>query len=81
VLPVTGLTFLGIGAGASRKKRWLLALLGMLPFALASFQLACSSGSGSATPLTGTPAGTYAIAITGTSGSAAHASRATLVVQ
>jgi hypothetical protein len=81
MLPIPGLMFLGLGMGAGRRRMWVIAVFCLLAFALAGFQLACSSGSGTTTPPTGTPAGTYAITLTGTSGSASHATRLTLVVQ
>src|SRR5215469_3570838 len=81
MLPIPGLTFLGLGMGAGRRRIWVIAVFCLLAFALAGFQLACSSGSGTTTPPTGTPAGTYVITLTGTSGSASHATSLTLVVQ
>lgn len=81
LLPIGGLTILGMGVGASRRRKFGIAIFGMVVFALIGFQLACSGSSGSTTPPAGTPAGTYAITLTGTSGSASHASRLTLVVQ
>jgi hypothetical protein len=81
VLPIGGLTFLGFSVGTTRRRRWIVGIFVVLVVGLAGFQLACSSGSGTTTPPTGTPAGTYPITVTGTSGSAAHAVRMTLVVQ
>jgi len=81
VLPIPGLTFLGLGIGTGRRRKWVIAVCCLAVFALAGFQLACGGGSGTTTPPTGTPAGTYAITLTGTSGTASHASSMTLVVQ
>jgi hypothetical protein len=80
-LPIGGLTFLGLGIATTRRRRWLIGIFVVLVFGLAGLQLACSSGSGTTTPPSGTPAGTYPITLTGTSGSASHAVRMTLVVQ
>jgi uncharacterized repeat protein (TIGR01451 family) len=81
ILPITGLTFLGLGLGTARRRRWLIGIFAVLVFGLAGLQLACSGSSGGTTPPAGTPAGTYPITLTGTSGSASHAVRMTLVVQ
>jgi uncharacterized repeat protein (TIGR01451 family) len=81
MLPIGGLTFLGFGIGTTRRRRWLIAIFAVLVLGMAGFQLACSSGSGATTPPPGTPAGTYPITLTGTSGSASHAVRMNLVVQ
>jgi hypothetical protein len=81
VLPIPGLTLLGFGIGGGRRRMWVIAVFCLLVFALAGFQVACSSGSGTTTPPAGTPAGTYAITLTGTSGAASHATSLTLVVQ
>ena len=56
-------------------------LFGVLAVGLL-FQVACGGGA-KATPTVnpGTPAGTYAITVTGTSGSASHGTTVTLVVQ
>lgn len=81
ILPIGGLTFLGLGVGSTRRRRWFIGSFVVLVFVLAGLQLACSSGSGTTTPPTGTPAGTYPITVTGTSGSASHGVRMTLVVQ
>jgi hypothetical protein len=51
---------------------------------LAGFQLACGGGGGSSAPPAvsqRTPAGTFTITVTGTSGSAVRTTTATLVVQ
>ena len=81
LLPIGGLTFLGIGVGASRRRKLGIAIFGVVVFGLIGLQMACSGSSGAATPPAGTPAGTYAVTLTGTSGSASHATRMTLVVQ
>ncbi|HEX8814694.1 MAG TPA: hypothetical protein VF753_04260, partial [Terriglobales bacterium] len=81
-LPVSGLALLGVGV--SGKKSWkfrvLLGLLFVLLFSATIFLPACSSGS-SVTTTTGTPAGTYAVTVSATTGSAVRNEVVTLIVQ
>ena len=79
-LPVSGLALLGVGMGASRKRRLLMGLLLAGFFSLILFQPACSSRQPISTT-TGTPAGTYVVTVTATSGSATRNATVTLVVQ
>jgi uncharacterized repeat protein (TIGR01451 family) len=79
-LPVGGLSLLGLGVGAGhRRRRWLAgALLGLVAGILL-LQPACGSSS-TPTPSGGTPAGTYTITITGSSGSVSHNTTVQLIV-
>jgi hypothetical protein len=79
-LPVSGLALLGVGIGGSRKRRWLMAILLVGFFSLILFQPACSSSQQVSTT-TGTPAGTYVVTVTATSGSATRNAVVTLIVQ
>jgi uncharacterized repeat protein (TIGR01451 family) len=69
--PISGLALLGVGFGGKSKKHRLLALLLAGFIGLIVFQAACSS-SKSTNITTGTPAGTYPLTITSTSGSASR---------
>jgi uncharacterized repeat protein (TIGR01451 family) len=78
-LPVAGLSLLGLGVGFKRR-RWIAGtLLGLLT-GLILLQVACGSSSSNSGTSGGTPAGTYLVTITGTSGSASHNTRVTLIV-
>ena len=82
LFPISGLALLGAGVGSrkSRRRRVLMtALLGCF-FALVVFQMGCSSSSTTSTT-TGTPAGTYNLTVTATSGSATRTQQIVLVVQ
>jgi hypothetical protein len=87
LLPVSGLFLLGIGIGnmgigkkMSRKRRGLLGLILGAFLALLLLQAGC--GSSKKIPITtGTPAGTYSITVTATSGSATRTQPIQLVVQ
>ncbi|MBI1741317.1 MAG: SBBP repeat-containing protein [Candidatus Koribacter versatilis] len=81
LLPVGGLSLVGLGLGAGfKRRRWLAGtLLGLLT-ALIVLQAACGNSSTSPTPTGGTPAGTYTITLTGSSGSASHNYQVTLIV-
>jgi hypothetical protein len=78
LLPILGCAFLGIGLapGGRRRRRLLGFLLAGLLAASLTFQVACgggassSGGGGRGTP--GTPAGTYTVTVTGTSGSGTY---------
>jgi hypothetical protein len=80
-LPVGGLSLLGLGVSAGyKRRRWLAgALLGLIA-GIILFQGACGSSSNSTTTTGGTPAGTYTITITGSSGAVSHNTTVTLIV-
>src|SRR5207253_2450204 len=84
-LPVVGLVLLGAGFTSRKKKLWSL-LLSCLLFSGLIFLVACgggtsssSGGGGSGHP--GTPAGTYAVKVSASSGSLTHSTTVTLTVQ
>jgi uncharacterized repeat protein (TIGR01451 family) len=78
---VTGLSLLGLGVGAGfRRRRWLAGMLLGLLAGLILLQSACGNSGSSTPPTGGTPAGTYPVTITGSSGSASHNTRVTLIV-
>ena len=81
-LPVSGLALLGAGIGGrkSRRRRVLMAALLGCFFALVLFQVGCGSSS-TTTTTSGTPAGTYNLTVTATSGSATRTQQIVLVVQ
>ena len=82
-LPVSGLALVGLGMSGtmSRKRR----LLGGLVFAgfvsLMLLQAGCGTSGTTPTPVSGTPAGTYPITITATSGTVPHSATVQLVVK
>jgi hypothetical protein len=81
-LPVGGLALLGAGMGRkkTRRRRWLMGVLVAGFLTLTLFQTNC--GSSAPTPTTtGTPAGTYTLTVSGTSGSVSHTQQISLVVQ
>ena len=79
-LPISGLAVMGVGFGASRKRWLLMVLLVAGFFSLMIFQAGCGSKA-TITTTTGTPAGTYLVTVTATSGSATRNATVTLVVQ
>jgi len=82
-LPVSGVAFFGflIGGKESRRRRWIVGLL-LAGFLIGMFLQAGCSSTTTTTTTTGTPAGTYIVTITATSGSySTPASTVTLVVQ
>jgi hypothetical protein len=71
-LPIGGLSLLGVGIGASRKRRrWLIGLSLFLLAGVLLLQPGCGAGSSAVPTTTGTQAGTYTITITGSAGGAA----------
>jgi uncharacterized repeat protein (TIGR01451 family) len=82
-LPIGGLSLVGLGLGASRKRRrWLLGtILGMIA-GIVLLQAGCgSSGSGTTTSSGGTVAQTYTITINGSAGTgASHSSQVSIRV-
>lgn len=80
-LPIFGFTLAGAGLGSlTRKRRIALGIfLGML-VTLVLFQAGCGH-SGSTTTTSGTPAGTYSVTVTGTSGGATRTTVIQLTVQ
>ena len=81
-LLITGIAFLGIGVGSRLRpgRRVLGGLLFVVVATLVLLQPACSGHSNSSTT-TGTPAGTYTVNVTASSGSFSQTTPITLVVQ
>ena len=81
-LPIGGLSLVGLGVGASRKRRrWLAAAVLCLIAGAMLVQAGCGSSSSSTTSTGGTQAGNYAITITGSSGTGgSHNTQVVLVV-
>lgn len=80
-LPLAGMAFVGIGLKRPRGKGAILGgLLFLVLMTLLLLQPACS-GSSSTTTTTGTPAGTYTVVITATSGTFSQTTPITLTVQ
>jgi hypothetical protein len=81
-LPIGGLTLFGVGFGGkgSRRRQVVGLLLVLAVVGLIAMQPACSHSS-STTINSGTPAGTYAVSVSATSGSYSQTQQMTLVVQ
>jgi hypothetical protein len=82
LFPVSGLALLGVGIGGkkSARRRLLMMVLLVAFFGLVVFQAGCGSSTTTSTT-TGTPAGTYNLTVTATSGSATRTQQIVLVVQ
>jgi hypothetical protein len=71
-LPIGGLSLMGLGVGATRKRRrWLIGAIFGLIAGLIILLPSCGSTSVSANPTGGTLAGTYKITVTGAAGTGA----------
>ncbi len=83
VFPLVGLAAWGIGLAVDgRKKRTLGLVFSCVLFGGLVLQTACSSGSGGGnSKSSGTPAGSYTVTVTGTSGSTQHTTSVKLTVQ
>jgi hypothetical protein len=81
-LPIGGLALFGVGIGGvlNRKRRVAGGLLVLFVLSLIALQPACSHSS-STTISSGTPAGTYAITVSATSGTYSQTQQIQLVVQ
>ncbi len=81
-LPLSGLVLIGacFGGTNSRKRRLMIALFVCGLFGTVFVQVGCGS-SGSTTTVSGTPAGSYNITITATTGAASRSAIITLNVQ
>jgi hypothetical protein len=81
-LPIAGLAFFGVGlrSRVSHKGRVLGGLLFLLLMTVIALQPACG-GHSSTTTTTGTPAGTYTITVSASSGTFSQTTPITLVVQ
>ncbi len=82
-LPIGGLSLVGLGIGAGRKRRrWLVGAVLCLIAGAIVLQSGCGSSSSSVTPTGGTAAGNYVITITGSAGTgASHTAPVTLIVR
>jgi hypothetical protein len=82
LFPIAGLASLGVGIGGkkSRRRRVLMTIVLGGFFSLVVFQAGCSSSTSTSTT-SGTPAGTYNLTVTATSGSATRTQQIVLVVQ
>jgi hypothetical protein len=78
-----GLMFAAVLIGGVRRKKFPLAILLIVLLALALTSVGCGGGSGGGGGQTdpGTPIGTYAVVVTGTSGSTTQTTNVTVVVQ
>ena len=82
VFPILGATLLGVGFTSNGRRKGLVGLMMCcLLIGGLAFQMACGGGSGSSTGAPGTPAGNYAVTLTGSAGSTQHATSVTLTVQ
>jgi uncharacterized repeat protein (TIGR01451 family) len=79
-MPVSGFVLLGVGLSLEKSRRHLTALLLTVFICLIIFQAGCGSSS-SKTITTGTPAGTYPITVSATSGSATRTEQVILIVE
>lgn len=81
-LPIGGLSLVGLGIGAGRKRRrWLAGAVLCLIAGAILLQSGCGSSSSSPTPGGGTQAGTYIVTITGSAGTgSSHNTQVQLVV-
>ena len=83
-LPFAGLGFLGMifMAAPARRRRALASVLTVLAIAMLAFLSACGGGGATRTPQTiaGTPAGTYTITVSGTSGNLTQTTTFSLTV-
>ena len=78
-LPISGLAF--VGAGVTRKRRWVMGLIIAAALAVMLLQSGCSNYRSNTKTVAGTPAGTYTVTIGATSGTANRSTTVTLVVQ
>jgi uncharacterized repeat protein (TIGR01451 family) len=81
-LPIGGLSLVGLGIGAGRKRRrWLAGVFLCLIAGAILLQSGCGSSSSSVSTGGGTQAGTYIVTITGSAGTgASHTAQVTLTV-